>query len=155
MTIKIRKAELRDCETLARFNSLMAKETEGKDLEWETALRGAKAIIKDEHKGFYLVAETDNKIVAQLLVTPEWSDWRNMFFWWIQSVYVSRDYRRQGIFSTLFRHLEDRAYSKKHVAGLRLYVEKNNQNAMSTYEELGMYNPGYQMYEILLEKKNE
>ena len=145
----IRKGELRDANTIAQFNIKMAKETENKELDFDTVLRGVKAIMKD-HKGFYLVAETKGKIVGQLMVTPEWSDWRNMNFYWIQSVYVPEESRKQGIFSALFHHLKDRAHYKKKVAGLRLYVEVNNESAKQVYEALGMHNPGYDMYELLL-----
>ncbi|MGE5343027.1 MAG: N-acetyltransferase family protein [Candidatus Omnitrophota bacterium] len=146
---KIRKAELRDVETIANFNIRMAKETENKDLDPETVLRGAKAIIKDPHKGFYLVAVHHDEIIGQLMVTNEWSDWRNLYFLWIQSVYVREDYRKQGIFRSLYHFLEDIARYRKDVAGLRLYVEKHNETAIQTYESLGMYNSGYEMYEIL------
>ncbi len=148
--INIRKAEFRDVETIAKFNTLNAKETEGMELEPETALKGAKAIIKDPHKGFYLVAETKGEIVGQLMVTYEWSDWRNKYFFWIQSVYVREDYRKKGIFSALFHHLKDLARYKKNVAGLRLYAEKSNEIAREVYEEIGMIIPPYDMYEMLL-----
>lgn len=150
MNIKIRKGEIRDAETIARYNVLMAKETENKDLDFDTVFHGVKAIMKDAHKGFYLVAEEKNEIVGQLMVTPEWSDWRNKNFLWIQSVYVPESHRKQGIFSALYHHLKEIAYHKKNVAGLRLYVEVNNDIAKMTYENLGMTNPGYHIYEILL-----
>ena len=146
----IRKAEIRDARTIADFNIKMAKETENKELDFETVLRGVKAIMKDAHKGFYLVAERKGQILGQLMVTPEWSDWRNMYFYWIQSVYVPEESRKQGIFSALFHHLKDLALYKKSVAGLRLYVEVNNEGAKQTYEALGMHTPGYDMYELLL-----
>ena len=148
--LTIRKGEFKDAQTLAQFNIKMAKETENKGLDFETVLRGVKAIMKDSHKGFYLVAEMKGQIVGQLMVTPEWSDWRNLNFYWIQSVYVPEDYRKQGIFSALFHHLKDMARYKKSVAGLRLYVEVNNEGARQVYEALGMHHPGYEMYELLL-----
>lgn len=148
--LKIRKAELRDAQTVAQFNTLIAKETENLDLDQDTALRGAKAIIKDPHKGFYLVAETKGQIVGQLMVTNEWSDWRNKFFLWIQSVFVREDFRQQGVFSALYHHLKDIAAYKKNVAGLRLYVEQTNETALEVYERLGMQPLSYRMYEVLL-----
>lgn len=99
--IKLRKAELRDASTLARNNVEMAKETEGKALDFQTVLLGVKAIIKDPHKGFFLVAEDAGTIAGQMMVTNEWSDWRNKYFYWIQSVYVSRDSGKKG-FSHLY-----------------------------------------------------
>ncbi len=149
MNINIRKGELKDAQTLARFNIMMARETENKDLDFETVFHGVKALIKDPHKGFYLVAESKGEIVGQLMVTPEWSDWRDKNFFWIQSVYIPENYRKQGIFSALFHHVKEIAYHKKNVAGLRLYVELNNNAAKQTYEALGMTKPGYDMYEIL------
>jgi ribosomal protein S18 acetylase RimI-like enzyme len=89
------------------------------------------------------------EIVGQSMVTNEWSDWRNLNFLWIQSVYVPEPHRKLGIFSALYRHLEDIGRYRKDVAGLRLYVEKHNENAIRTYERLGMYKPGYEMYEVL------
>ncbi|HLP44977.1 MAG TPA: GNAT family N-acetyltransferase [Candidatus Deferrimicrobium sp.] len=147
--IKIRKAELRDVKIIAEFNIRVAKETENKVLDPEIALLGAKAIIKDPHKGFYLVAEMKGEIVGQLMVTNEWSDWRNKLFLWIQSVYVKADFRKQGIFTALFHYLKDIARYKKNVAGLRLYVEKSNDIAHKVYEELGMVIPSYDIYEII------
>jgi GNAT superfamily N-acetyltransferase len=147
--IRIRKAELRDVKTIAEFNARVARETENMTLDPDTALLGAKAIIKDPHKGFYLLAELKGEIVGQLMVTNEWSDWRNKFFLWIQSVYVREDYRKQGIFAALFHYLKDMARHKKNVAGLRLYVEKSNDIAHKVYEELGMTIPSYDIYEII------
>jgi len=146
----IRKAEMKDTAVIAEYNRRMAMETEGKELPEATALRGAKAIIKDPHKGFYLVAEKSCEIVGQLMVTKEWSDWRNKYFFWIQSVYIPDDHRRKGIYSALYRHLVELAKDRKDVAGIRLYVEKNNTSAQTTYEQLGMYKPAYDMYEVLL-----
>ena len=116
----------------------------------DTALAGAKALIKDPHKGFYLIAETMGEIVGQLMVTNEWRDWRNKYFLWIQSVYVREDFRRKGIFSALYHHLNDLARYKKNVAGLRLYVEKNNETARQVYEDIGMIKSHYEIYEVLL-----
>lgn len=150
LTLFIRKANMSDAQILADFNIRMAMETEGKQLDPQTSLRGAKAIFKDPHKGFYLVAEHNGTIIGQLMVTYEWSDWRNMFFYWIQSVFVREDYRKKGVFTCLYSYLTDFAQKKKNIAGLRLYVEKNNSAAKETYEKLGMYNSGYDMYELAL-----
>ncbi len=148
--LHIHKAEFRDVETLAKFNVQMAKETENKDLDLDTVILGAKAIIKDPHKGFYLVAELKGEMVGQAMVTYEWSDWRNQYFLWLQSVFVPESHRKQGIFTALYLHLVDLARYRKDIAGLRLYVEHNNLPAQQTYERMGMYNPGYRMYEVLL-----
>ncbi len=148
--IKIRKAELRDAGTIAKFNTMLAKEIENMELDSQTAVRGAKAIIKDPHKGFYLVAEMKGEIIGHLMVTNEWSDWRNKYFFWIQSLYVREDFIEKGILSSLLLYLKDIACYKKNVAGLRLYVEKTNDTAKETYEQLGMYKTPYEMYEVLL-----
>ncbi len=149
-SIRIRKADMHEAPAIARFNRQMAQETEGKKLPEELTLRGVKAVLKDAHKGFYLVAVTDDAaIVGQLLITFEWSDWRNGNFWWIQSVYVDPAYRQQKIFSRLFRHLKELARFHKEVVGLRLYVEKNNQLAKDIYERLDMIQTPYEMYELL------
>ncbi len=143
----IRKADIKDAQIIADFNSAMAKETENKELDPDTILRGCKAILKDPHKGFYLVAEYKGEIVGQMMSTPEWSDWRNKYFYWIQSVYITPEFRRKGVFSGLYNYLKDFAHRKKNVVGVRLYVEKNNETAKETYEALGMFDPGYDMYE--------
>jgi len=148
--LRIEKAELKDAGIIAGFNLLLAKETENKDLDPDTAERGVKAVIKDPHKGFFLVARQKGNIVGQMMVTSEWSDWRNMNFLWIQSVYVPKEYRKQGVFKALYHHLKDLAAYRKDVAGIRLYVEQYNESAQLTYENLGMVNPGYKMYEVLL-----
>ena len=127
--INIRKAELKDAGTIAKFNTLMAKGTENMELDSQTAIRGAKAIIKDPHKGFYLVAEMKGEIIGQLMVTNEWSDWRNKYFLWIQSLYVREEFMQKGIFSSLLHHLKDITRYKKNVTCLRLYVEKTNDTA--------------------------
>jgi len=148
--VNIRKGELRDARIIANFNIAMARETEDKPLDPDTALLGVKALIKDPHKGFYLLAEHKGEIAGQLMVTPEWSDWRNKYFMWIQSVYVLEKFRKQGIYAALYYHLKEIAMDRKNVAGIRLYVEKNNTTAKRVYERLGMYDPGYNMYEVIL-----
>ena len=144
----IRKGELRDARLITAFNVAMAQETEHRQLDPERVLAGVKAILKDPHKGFFLLAERNSRIVGQLMITFEWSDWRNGNFWWIQSVYVAPDQRGLGIFSDLYRHVGDLARLRKDVAGLRLYVEKNNDRARRIYENLGMSESFYALYEL-------
>ena len=146
----IRKGESKDVETLADFNCRMAEETEGKMLNWETVLAGTINLVNYPKKGFYLVAETQNLLAGSLMITTEWSDWRNKFFYWIQSVYVRPEHRKKGVYRGLYNYLLDFARRKKTVAGIRLYVEKNNTGAKQTYESLGMHDPGYDMYEVLI-----
>lgn len=146
--MNIRIAEERDVPLIAKFNRLMAWETEEKALDAATALAGARAIIVDPARGFYLVAERNGEIIGQLMVTNEWSDWRNKFFLWIQSVYVRPEFRGQKVFSRLFHYLLEMNRENGEVAGFRLYVERNNTGAKSVYEALGMSKTIYDMYEI-------
>ncbi|MEX2495338.1 MAG: GNAT family N-acetyltransferase [Woeseia sp.] len=145
---EIRDAYPEDGGTISEFNMKMAVETEGRDLDRETITAGVAAVLEDASKGRYWVAEAGGKIVGQLMVTQEWSDWRNGLFWWIQSVYVEEDYRRKGVFSALHRHVESLARARNDICGLRLYVEHDNRRAQRTYEALGMTAPGYQVMEV-------
>jgi ribosomal protein S18 acetylase RimI-like enzyme len=149
--IVIRKAELKDVTTIADFNVKIAEESEGKSLDRENVRKGVKAVITDCHKGFYLVAEKSCgiiELVGQLLITFEWSDWRNGCFWWVQSVYVPKKYRNQRIFSQLFRYIIELAKRSGDVSGMRLYVEKHNEAAKRIYEALGMKKTSYDIYEV-------
>lgn len=142
-----RAATLDDSEAIQAFNIAMALETEGKSLCPETISRGVRALIEDPSKGFYLVAEREGTVVGCLLVTKEWSDWRNGDFWWIQSVYVTSENRRQGIYRDMYRVVKQMAKADGNVCGFRLYVEMENRAAQQTYERLGMQETHYKMYE--------
>lgn len=131
----------------------MAKETEGKTLDANLIGPGVAALLADTTKGRYWVAEVGEEIIGQLMVTYEWSDWRNGNIWWIQSVYVHPDWRRGGVFSTLYQHVESLAVAEPHVIGLRLYVEESNKRAQQTYEALGMVHPSYLVMESMLGAK--
>ena len=109
--------------------------------------RGVGAVLEDPGKGSYWVVEREGRVLGGLLVTLEWSDWRNGCFWWIQSVYVVPGYRRRGVFRALYDHVLARAQSDSAVCGLRLYVERDNVVARNTYSELGMVETPYAMYE--------
>ena len=148
MNMTIRPATLADAVTIARFNALMAAETEQITLDQNRLLKGVEALLRDSTKGFYLVVEHDNVIVGQLMITYEWSDWRNGVFWWIQSVYVEKSARGTGVFKMLFDHIHTLAKSAPDVCGLRLYVEKTNARAKQTYERLAMHPSHYEMYEM-------
>ena len=130
----------------------MAWETEEKTLSLETLRAGVLELVRDGRKGFYLVAESGDRIVGQLMVTFEWSDWRNGHYWWLQSVYVAPDYRRQGVFRRLYREVETLARQAGDVCGLRLYVERANLRAQQTYADLGMVHSHYDMYEVEFER---
>ena len=148
--LRIRKAGLEDLERIVDFNIQMAEETERKILDKNIVREGVKTILNDETKGFYLLSECNEsgKIIAgQLMVTFEWSDWRNKNIWWIQSVYVDKKYRDKKVFSRLYRTLTKMALSEKSVGALRLYVKKNNDYAKKAYESLGMKKTAYEIYE--------
>ena len=144
----IRKGEIKDIDVIAKYNIAMALETENKVLDNETITNGVSSIIKDKSKGQYWVMEIDSFLVGQLMVTYEWSDWRNGMMWWIQSVYVEPHYRRQGVYSSLYNNLVKMAKSDSGCCGIRLYVEKENIEAQDTYESLGMKNAGYEIMEF-------
>ena len=148
--IFIREARYGDVESIAKFNMEMALETESKKLEEMIVDKGVRAVIEDSQKGFYLVAEKRGdrpNIVGQLLVTYEWSDWRNQNIWWIQSVYVQKNFRNQKIFSKLYNHVVDMSRNKTNICGIRLYVEGQNESAKLVYEALGMIKTSYEIYE--------
>ena len=145
--INIRVADNNDAVSLVKFNQLMAWETEQKKLDGDILLKGVSALIADENKGFYLVAEQNSQVVGSLMVTTEWSDWRNGVFWWVQSVYILPDSRRQGIYAQLYTQVKALGELQKNVCGFRLYVEKENIIAQKTYASLGMEESHYLMYE--------
>lgn len=151
MLFTLREATPDDATTIAGFNLAMAEETEGKTLKPELIGPGVDALLHDERKGRYWVAESDGRVVGQIMVTYEWSDWRNATIWWIQSVYVHPDHRRQGVFSALYRHVEDIARRADGVCGLRLYVERDNTRAQDTYTALGMSKDNYLVMESMFD----
>jgi GNAT superfamily N-acetyltransferase len=146
----IRKATIDDAESIIDFQQKMAWETEQMTLVPEIINKGVNAVFQDSLKGQYWVAENSGEIVASLLITYEWSDWRNCNVWWFQSVYVLPEYRRKGIFRSMYHHIKDEAV-RNSIGGLRLYVETNNINAQNTYEALGMQSLHYKMYEWMKE----
>jgi ribosomal protein S18 acetylase RimI-like enzyme len=146
--IHIRRANPEDAQVIAAHNAAIAKETENKILDPQTGARGVAGLFEDPGRGFYLLAERESAVIGQLMVTFEWSDWRDGDFWWIQSVYVRPEARRDGVFSALYRHLEKEAKAAPKVCGLRLYAETENTRAHSTYESLGMRPAAYRMYEV-------
>ena len=146
--IIVRKATESDLNTVVAFNSAMAKETEGKTLDTELLSKGVSAVLAQDGLGFYLMAEIDGRTVGQLMITTEWSDWRNGYFWWIQSVYVDADYRRRGVYRALESRVQAEARSRGDVCGLRLYVERNNHVAQQVYSSLDMHLSHYDLFEI-------
>ena len=150
MELNIRRADERDVETLVEFNRAMARETEALELSAETLTAGVRSLLRRPEYGFYVVAESNGEAVGSLMITYEWSDWRDGLFWWIQSVYVRADFRRRGVYRRLYDFIRDLAAADTTVRGFRLYVEKTNEAAQHTYERLGMSESHYIMFEELL-----
>ena len=144
--IQVRDAVRADLAFLVECNAAMALETEHKTLDREVLTRGTRAVFDDPSRGFYLVAERDGEKVGCLLITFEWSDWRNGDWWWFQSVYVVPHARRGGVFRALHAEVERRARAAPRVIGLRLYVERDNAHAKRTYASLGMEEEPYEVF---------
>jgi GNAT superfamily N-acetyltransferase len=142
----IRQATPADAPAIMDFQLKMAWETEKMALDKETVSKGVNAVFGDLAHGQYYVADAEGRVVSSLLITYEWSDWRNCNVWWFQSVYVIPEFRRQGIFRKMYAFIKDKA-EKEGVAGLRLYVETKNTSAKKTYEALGMNSEHYDFYE--------
>jgi ribosomal protein S18 acetylase RimI-like enzyme len=147
----IRDARADDAALVARWMIAMAWETEHKALAPDTVARGVRAVFEQPARGRYFIAErvVDERIatVGMLMLTHEWSDWRDGDWWWIQSVYVDPAHRRQGVYRALYEHVHALAQAAPEVCGLRLYVERDNANAQRTYASLGMIDAGYAIYE--------
>lgn len=145
--MQIRTANTSDSATIARFNAAMALESEDVELDQYVLTAGVAAALADPGKAFYLLSELDGAPAGQLMVTYEWSDWRNGWIWWIQSVYVAPEHRRKGVYRGLYRRLEELAAEDGNVRGIRLYVMRENLTAKKTYESLGMHHSEYDLYE--------
>jgi GNAT superfamily N-acetyltransferase len=146
--ITIRKAKPEDASIIIDFQQKMAWETEKMTLVPDIINKGVLAVFEKPERGQYWVAEKDGDVIASLLITYEWSDWRNSYVWWFQSVYVLPAYRKTGVFRSMYTFIKKEA-ERLGVAGLRLYVETNNIHAQLTYKALGMHSEHYTMYEWL------
>jgi ribosomal protein S18 acetylase RimI-like enzyme len=140
----IRPATPRDHDALVAGNAAMAEETEGKALDLTKLRPGVLRALTDASAARYFVAvarngDDDGAVVGQIMITTEWSDWRNGFFYWIQSVYVVPAWRRRGVYRALHAHVVDDARARADVVGVRLYVEPHNERAQKTYRSLGMH----------------
>ncbi len=144
--LSLRPARLDDADVITRFNVAMALETEGLALDPVRAGRGARALLGDPQKGLYFVAERAGAPVGQLMITYEWSDWRDAWWWWIQSVWVEPDARRGGVYRALYAHVVQAAKAAG-CCGVRLYVERANAKAQATYRALGMKQARYELFE--------
>jgi GNAT superfamily N-acetyltransferase len=146
-SIRIRPAQTSDMTTIVDFNAAMALETENLVLDPATLTAGVKAGLLDPHKARYYLAEVAGQVVGQLMLTLEWSDWRNGWLWWIQSVYVRPEARRRGVFRALYQHVKTAAQEAGDVVGLRLYMEQDNHRAEATYLTQGMVRTHYVVLE--------
>jgi len=145
--MKIRLAHKSDAQLIAENNQALAKETEDKNLKNELIIPGVKSVLNNPEKGFYLILEIDGNPAGQLMVTTEWSDWRNGHFWWIQSVYVHNEYRKLGVYRALHEETRKRAKAAGNVVGIRLYVDNDNTDAQKVYRQMGMVESNYKFYE--------
>lgn len=145
--MNIRTAQISDIAPIVEFNIAMALETEGLKLDRSTLKAGVEGVFTDETKGFYVIAEDEGKVAGCLLITTEWSDWRNGWFWWIQSVYILPEARGKGTYRQLYEFVKKLSVEAGNVCGFRLYVEKKNARAQEVYEKVGMKASHYVMFE--------
>jgi ribosomal protein S18 acetylase RimI-like enzyme len=143
MPLAIRRATKADLDVVVDFNRRLAEESEGKMLDVAVLKAGVAQALADAQKALYFLAEDSGLVVGQTMITTEWSDWRNGWFWWIQSVYVRAEARRRGVFRALFEHISKAARQDSSVIGLRLYVDHENHSAQETYRRMGMVEAGY------------
>ncbi len=148
--MKIRHATLKDAEDITKNNVLLAKETENLIIDYNTTFSGVSALLSDKNKGFYLIAEENDTTIGQLMITYEWSDWHNKNVWWLQSVYINELWRKKGVFSHLFKKIQEIAQNNN-VDVLRLYVYGNNSRAQEVYKAKGMEKEPYNIYQLSLE----
>lgn len=153
MEVIITKGQTEDIEVISQFQVDMAMESEGAQLDIETVTKGVAAAMKDENKGCYYVARVDGKAVGSLMLTREWSDWNNGWYWWIQSVYVAPDYRRHGIYKAMY-HTVCADAKHQNVVQVRLYVDKTNTRGQKVYAALGMQESHYLIYETCVMKSS-
>ena len=146
-TVAVRLARAADAAKIVEFNLGLARETEERALPPDVLGRGVDKALADPARGSYFVAEVGGEVAACLLITTEWSDWRDGWFWWIQSVYVAPEHRGVGVYTALHEHVRARARAAVDVVGLRLYVEKQNLRAQRTYRKLGMEETYYLLFE--------
>jgi len=145
--IAYREGRAADLESIVGFQLAMARETEELDLDRDVLTRGVAAVFADPSLGRYFVAEADGVVIASLMLTYEWSDWRNGMVWWIQSVYVTPDFRGRRVYAGLYEHVQRLAAADPGIRGIRLYVDRRNVRAQEVYTRLGMNGEHYQVFE--------
>ena len=149
--MNIRNARLGDAETIAKQNMLLAEESEKIILDYNIVLAGVQALLSDNKKGFYIVAEENGHVIGQMMITFEWSDWRNSMTWWVQSVYVQKQWRKKGIFVKLLQFVQDQSRTNQ-VHILRLYVHEHNTAAQKVYQKTGMEKQPYVFYQLQIKE---
>jgi GNAT superfamily N-acetyltransferase len=147
VVVTMREAVRTDVERIVAWQVAMAAETEGLSLDVATVHCGVTALFDDPRRGAYVVAEVHGQPAGCLMVLPEWSDWRNGTVLWIHSVYVDPAFRRRGVFNAMYRHLRERVETDPSLMGLRLFVDRRNENAQRTYRALGMSDEHYRLFE--------
>jgi GNAT superfamily N-acetyltransferase len=147
MEIRIREADVTDAGDIAAFQRAMARETEEVELDAAIVDRGVRAVFDEPARGRYFVAEGEGRVIASLLITYEWSDWRNGNVWWIQSVYVRPEFRRRGVYARMYDHVRGIVEGDANVRGIRLYVDRRNAPAQDVYRRCGMNGEHYLVFE--------
>lgn len=145
--VQIRLASEEDADVITNFQLKMAMETEDLHLDEKTVMEGVLSVFRDSSKGKYFVATEDQHIIASTLLTNEWSDWRNQWFLWIQSVYVLPEKRAKGVFKKMYKTIQEMVMNDKTIAGLKLYVDLENDSAIATYKAVGMDGEHYKLFE--------
>jgi GNAT superfamily N-acetyltransferase len=147
----VRLARLEDVDSIVAFSTALALETEGRQLDQARLRDGTQSLFASPERGFFLVAEYSHRrrseLIGQLMITYEWSDWRNAVFWWVQSVYVTPVWRRQGVYRLMHDTMAAQAKADSKVCGIRLYVEHNNRTAQCVYQSVGLMPSAYVVYE--------
>ena len=146
--MKVLKAQKSDIPEIIQFNINMAMETENKKLDRQTVTKGVQEVFNSPSLGYYIIVKDSSGILGCLMITYEWSDWRNGMFWWIQSVYVEKEYRQQGVYKKMYSYIKDKALKDNSCTGIRLYVEQENKIAQSVYTKLEMKETHYKLFEI-------
>ena len=142
----VSRGEVCDIDTIVQFQAEMAMESEGCVLDKEKVTKGVTAAMLDDSKGIYWVAKYEGRTIGSLMITREWSDWNNEWYWWIQSVYVTPAYRKQGVYKAMYQKVKDAA-KENNVSQIRLYADKTNLSAQKAYQSLGMHKSHYLMFE--------
>ena len=149
--MEIEKAQFeRDYKTLVNFQLDMAMESEGLQLDKDILSAGVQSVFNDENKGIYYVARESEQTIGSLLTMSEWSDWRNAKVLWVHSVYISPEFRRQGVYTKMYQHLREMVQNSNEYKGIRLYVDKSNHSAIKTYQNLEMNNDHYDLFEWMV-----